>query len=437
MRGLLVIMLGLLISFSVNHVFGAIVIDKFSLLLALLTAWIALVLLGVILLYFRNLSYYARRGVSVCLLCLLLLLSFMTYDILGFYVFFEFSLVPIVFIVISWGYQVERIRASYYLLVYTLVGSFPFLFVLRFNYLLDLSLLWGNLFFFRAWEYFFYFFFFIVVFSFLIKLPSYGLHLWLPKAHVEAPATGSIILAAVLLKLRVYGLYRFVVLFPQFLNRSQNFLIGYLLWGAFLRAFLCAIQVDLKSLIAYSSVRHMGAIAGGFFLNDNFAILGVWIVVLAHGFCSSLLFFLRGVSYQIFGTRQIFLIRGCQNLARRISFFWILGLVINFSVPPFLRLMGEFPIFFSLYSHTWVWFFVLGMLIFFVSYFCVYLFRVIVHGGSRKKNVRFFDYDVFYLLGLIHVIPLGALVLNVRVLRWCFYSLYKIGNCGFSENKMF
>lgn len=419
----LVIRIIVLISFSVNYVCGSLVIDKFSLLLSLLTVWMALVLIGVILLYYRNLYYYARRGIRVCILSLLLLLSFIIYDIMGFYVFFEFSLIPIIFIVISWGYQVERIRSSYYLIVYTLIGSFPFLLVLSLSFLLELRLFWGSMVFLRVWEYFLYFFFFIVVFSFLIKLPSYGLHLWLPKAHVEAPAIGSIILAAILLKLRAYGLYRFVVVFPQILRSRQNFLISYLIWGAVLRAFLCMIQTDLKSLIAYSSVRHMGAMARGFFLNDRLAIFGVWVVVLAHGFCSSLLFFLRGVSYQVFNTRQIFLIRGLQNLARWVSLFWILGLVINFSVPPFLSLMGEFPIFFSLYSFRWGWFFVLGVLIFFVSYYCVYLFRVIIHGTPSKRNARFLDYDMFYLLGFAHVIPLRILVINIRFLRVCFYSL--------------
>jgi len=140
------------------------------------------------------------------LLIFFIFLSFLSLNLLRFYIFFEISLLPLLFILLAWGYQVERIQARFYLLLYTIIGSLPFLRVLLLMLTFYNSLSWIL---FKYIRNSFFFIFFIVFFRFFIKLPVYGFHVWLPKAHVEAPAIGSIILAAVLLKLGVYGLFRF------------------------------------------------------------------------------------------------------------------------------------------------------------------------------------------------------------------------------------
>jgi NADH-ubiquinone oxidoreductase chain 4 len=155
--------------------------------------------------------------------------------------------------------------------------------------------------------------FFIAIFAllrFLIKLPVYGLHLWLPKAHVEAPVSGSMILAAILLKLALYGLYRFIIPLKKFFFINLHSLSRILIWRAFIRAIVAIRQSDAKSLVAYSSVSHMGVILVGVTLIGRVSVKGAVAIILAHGFCSSALFFLVNFHYERSGTRQLVLLRG-------------------------------------------------------------------------------------------------------------------------------
>jgi NADH:ubiquinone oxidoreductase subunit 4 (subunit M) len=137
--------------------------------------------------------------------------------------------------------------------------------------------------------------------------------LWLPKAHVEAPAIGSIILAAVLLKLSAYGFVRVVFFIKRFLTSHKEILISLLLLRSFFSALICLLQADVKSLVAYSSIRHMGVMLIGFVLQNFFSFQGLIIIILAHGFCSSMLFFLSNFQYERNLTRQLLLARGQIN----------------------------------------------------------------------------------------------------------------------------
>jgi len=139
-------------------------------------------------------------------------------------VFFEVSLIPLTFLIFGWGYQVERVQAAFYLFVYTIVGSLPLLlvFIIYKETLEWFSALW-HIFFVRHCGGLSYYLFFFVCFGLLIKLPVFIFHLWLPKAHVEAPVIGSMVLAAVILKIRIYGIYRLFPLFKENLNRKFFF----------------------------------------------------------------------------------------------------------------------------------------------------------------------------------------------------------------------
>lgn len=149
-----------------------------------------------------------------------------------------------------------------------------------------------------------------MIIAFIIKLPIYGIHLWLPKAHVEAPAPGSIILAAVMLKLGGYGMYRIIPPAGGFLLHNTEILFGIFLVGAALTAVICLAQVDQKALVAYSSVCHMGIMVLGVLGLSSLCARGFLVVALAHGFCSSALFFLINVSYERLSRRELLLIRG-------------------------------------------------------------------------------------------------------------------------------
>ena len=368
-----------------------------------------------------------------------LILSFVIEDFLRFYIFFEISLVPLLAVILGWGYQVERVRARFYLFLYTLVGSFPLIVSLLRVLFVRYDLLWFRFSIKILWSrsYFLLFIIVLALRSFFVKLPLYLVHLWLPKAHVEAPAVGAIVLAAILLKLRAYGAYRVIGLFSMWIIPCRRLLVILLVIGAFLAALICTIQRDVKALIAYSSVRHIGVIMAGLISSWRFLMRGVWLVLLRHGFCSSALFFLANFNYEQNFSRQLLLNRGQGNLFYIIRRFWVLFLMANFSVPPFLRLLGELPILLGLFRYNYFFFFFLGLVVLIVSYFSVYLFRVLIHG----RTVFFFtlvgELDIYFLMIISHFFPLLFFSMKVSFLLFCLNSLIKIKNCGFLDNTHF
>jgi NADH-ubiquinone oxidoreductase chain 4 len=147
---------------------------------------------------------------------------------------------------------------------------------------------------------------------FLVKLPVYGVHLWLPKAHVEAPVSGSILLAGVLLKLGAYGLVRFSSGLLVNYSCFKGYLISLGLLGGLLSCFLCLRQSDLKAFVAYSSVCHMGFALSGLFTIRRLGYTGALIMLVAHGYCSSCLFYILYVFYERFYSRRLVIIKGLR-----------------------------------------------------------------------------------------------------------------------------
>jgi len=340
-----------------------------------------------------------------------LILSFVIEDFLRFYIFFDISLVPLLAVILGWGYQVERVRARFYLFLYTLVGSFPLIVSLLRVLFVRYDLLWFRFSIKILWSrsYFLLFIIVLALRSFFVKLPLYLVHLWLPKAHVEAPAVGSIVLAAILLKLRAYGAYRVIGLFSMWIISCRRLLVILLVIGAFLAALICTIQRDVKALIAYSSVRHIGVIMAGLISSGRFLMRGVWLVLLRHGFCSSALFFLANFNYEQNFSRQLLLNRGQGNLFYIIRRFWVLFLMANFSVPPFLRLLGELPILLGLFRYNYFFFFFRVSCFDSVLFFCLFIqsfnswansFFFYFSWGARyiffNDNLTFFSIIIFF-----------------------------------------
>lgn len=270
-------------------------------------------------------------------LLLFLCLRFFSESTLLFYFFFEASLIPIFWIILGWGYQPERTLARIIIFFYTLASSFPLLISLfLINYLrISTSLLTPFIFYPETnslW------FSLTLVTAFLVKFPIFMFHLWLPKAHVEAPVAGSIILAGVLLKLGGYGLYRLAALW--FIGPANYFIIISILGGAYLRI-LCCRLTDIKVIIAYSSVVHMSMIIAALLRLEKTRLLGIWWIILAHGLVSSGIFAGANILYEQRHSRRILINKGGLRFNPAFSLFWFLLLIINFRGPFTLNLLRE------------------------------------------------------------------------------------------------
>jgi len=270
---------------------------------------------------------------------MILFLFFYANSIFSLYIYFELSVLPIFMIIIGWGYQTERVRASLALIFYTVAASIPLLIFLlnrMFFYKFFFLRQWGIKINFNTLN--------IIILvrtmlAFLVKIPIFLGHLWLPKAHVEAPVIGSIILAAVLLKLGGYGLIRIAPLFSS--NFILNLVISISLTGSGLIGFICLNQLDIKVIIAYSSVAHIGLVIGGILYLSNLGLRGAIILIIAHGVRSSIIFFGGNILYSRRFSRRIVLSKGLLVSFPLISFFWLFSSIRRIAAPPMVNLIAE------------------------------------------------------------------------------------------------
>nr|AUO29235.1 NADH dehydrogenase subunit 4 [Enallagma cyathigerum] len=388
--------------------------DMLSYGLVLLSFWICcLMILASSGFYFKknNLTMFLMMNLF---LLVFLFLSFLSSSLFMFYFFFESSLIPTFFLILGWGYQPERMQAGIYLLFYTLFASLPLLASIFNFYFVSNTL---NIFmFFSFYDLSFGFYVYItMILAFLVKMPMFMFHLWLPKAHVEAPVAGSMILAGVLLKLGGYGLIRVFSLI-YYLGVTFNFIfVSISILGGVLVSLICLRQVDLKSLIAYSSVAHMGIVIGGLMTMTYWGLSGSYTLMIAHGLCSSGMFCLANISYERVGSRSLFLNKGLMNLMPSMTLWWFLLSSSNMAAPPTLNLLGEISLFNSLVAWSWTLMFGLALLSFFSAAYTLYLYSYSQHGMffSCLYSVDT-GYLREYLLLFLHWVPLNLLILNVN-----------------------
>nr|QQO80808.1 NADH dehydrogenase subunit 4 [Cryptophyllium westwoodii] len=382
--------------------------DVYSYFLIFLSFWICgLMFLSSTIIY--SFDYYSNKFIFfVLVLFIFLYLSFSSDNLILFYLFFESSLIPTLFLVFGWGYQPERLQSGLYFLFYTLFSSFPMLLSIIYFYFFFGSLSFSL---FYSFFYCYFLFYFCMIFSFLVKIPMFFVHIWLPKAHVEAPVSGSMILAGVLLKLGGYGLFR-VFSFLVFSGVLFNyFFISIGLFGGLFVSFICLRQSDMKSLVAYSSVVHMGLVLGGLFTLNCWGVFGSLILMLAHGLCSSGLFCLINIVYDRLGSRSLFIIKGLICFMPSMSFWWFIFSSYNMAAPPSLNLMGEIMLYNSLVS----WYFFNMFLFMFISFlsccYSLYIYSYSQHGKVFSGSYCFSSgYSIEYLLIFLHWFPLNLMI---------------------------
>nr|YP_009655361.1 NADH dehydrogenase subunit 4 [Oomorphoides metallicus]QCL18078.1 NADH dehydrogenase subunit 4 [Oomorphoides metallicus] len=401
-----------IMSFNMNYYFMGISYyygcDLFSYWMILLSLWIlCLMILASMKLFAIN--YYYELFMFVLLsLSLSLIMAFSCMNLFLFYLFFEVSLLPTLLLIMGWGYQPERIEAGVYLLFYMMVFSMPMMMVIFYEYWNSNSLMFmsmgdmPNIFMYLCMN-----------MLFFVKMPMFFIHLWLPKAHVEAPISGSMILAGVILKLGGYGLIRLMKYFSSLWFLINIHFIVISLFGAFVVSLICLYQSDMKMLIAYSSISHMGLVMSGILTMSLMGFWGSLILMMGHGLCSSGLFCLANISYDRSNSRSIYLNKGLINLMPSLSLWWFLFSVSNMSFPPSLNLFGEINLIMSLLSFEFLIVLPVSVILFFSAAYSLYLYSFTQHGLIYSGNFSVLNsYLREYLLMILHWVPLNMMVLK-------------------------
>jgi NADH-ubiquinone oxidoreductase chain 4 len=308
---------------------------------------------------------------------------------------------------VGWGYQIERFQASNYFLVYAFICSLPFfsflLFFILSNNRINIIFLTKPLFVFYV----------VLLLPFIAKLPFFFLHLWLPKAHVEAPTRGSIILAAILLKIGGFGIIRVLIM----LKIQPIFILSVAFLGFLVRSLTCCFQSDRKSFIAYSSVAHINFILVRLFTFFSKREKIRTMVIMSHGFISGFLFFSVGLLFYITLTRSIYFSRFSFSIFFIPFLVFTLILLANFGVPPFVSSVREIIRFSLIFKFAQSFFLFLLFYAFIVCYFCIFLLLVVLHGKLSWAYKPLYKIEVIRIRGFIIVFLVFNLIIITLIYR--------------------
>lgn len=393
--------------FNINFSLG---IDGISLFFIILTTF--LIPLCMLISYENIKKNIKEYFILFFILEFCLIISFSILDVLIFYIFFESVLIPMFLIIGIWGSRQRKIKASYLFFLYTLTGSL-FMFIAIIHLIItvgtsDYQLLFYNKFDLK-YEKFYWVAFFL---SFAVKVPMLPFHIWLPEAHVEAPTSGSVLLAGILLKLGSYGMLRFLIpLFPQTSLYFSPFVFLIAIISIIYSSLTAIRQTDLKRIIAYASVAHMNFIILGLFSVSLQGIEGSILQMISHGLISSGLFFSIGCLYDRYHTRFIYYYGGLAHTMPLFSSILFIYILANMSIPGSSSFVGELLILVGIFEYNTVItvFSIIGM--FLGGVYSLLFYNRICFGNIKNNYLKIF-YDLTYREILIHII----LIFNIFLL---------------------
>nr|YP_009186331.1 NADH dehydrogenase subunit 4 [Parastrongyloides trichosuri]BAT21172.1 NADH dehydrogenase subunit 4 [Parastrongyloides trichosuri] len=346
---------------------------------------------------FPDLIYFTQFLIFVCIM------FFCSSSFIVLYIFFELSMFPILCMILGYGFQIEKISSSYYLIFYAAFCSFPFLFC---YFTCDFSFLFCYFDFIVSWE-----LMFVLSLTFMMKFPVFFLHLWLPKAHVEAPTSASMLLAGLLLKLGTVGFLR-IMKSLSFCHVNFWLFIAFL--GMILAAFSCVFQSDAKSLAAYSSIAHMSFLLLSMLFISLSGKLSSLVLMVAHGYTSTLMFYFIGEFYHVLGSRMIYYFNSFMSSSVLFSIFFCVCFLSNSGTPPSLSFLSEFMTISMSFAFIWGSFFLVFVYFFVAFYYSVYL---IVSSFMGK------EYLFFNVINVYFSYPLIFMCFNVFWFNVLFYSV--------------